>query len=481
VFSLFRWKQGGWWMNCKRLVIAGTESGVGKTTVTLGIMAALAGEGLRVQGFKCGPDYIDPTFHTAVTGRVSRNLDSWMLGTDQLQAIYQHGVQDCDIAIIEGVMGLYDGRSPTSDEGSTAEVARLLDAPVMLVLNAEKAARSVAASVLGFQQFAPDVRIAGVIANFVYGDGHYRYVKEAIEQVCRVPVLGYLQPDEQLRLPERHLGLVPALENGALDDYVARLGSVFRQSVQLSRLLKIAETPAPPGGGLVWPQNWAGRRFVGMRLAVARDAAFHFYYQENFELLEAYGAELVFFSPLKGEPLPAGVNGLYLGGGFPEVFAAELAAQQDVKRSIQSAIERGLPTLAECGGFMYLARELMTSAGKRYPMVGIFDGLVRMHDRLQAIGYRTLRAATGNPLFPAGQAAKGHEFHYSTYEPAERRHGVGQTQKRAYQVATEAGQQAEGWSVYQVSAGYPHLHFASCPYFMEGWLERCQAWQNGVQ
>ncbi|AEH48104.1 cobyrinate a,c-diamide synthase [Parageobacillus thermoglucosidasius] len=447
----------------RRIVIAGTESGVGKTTVTIGLMAALRQKGYTVQGFKCGPDYIDPTYHTAVTGRRSRNLDSWMVGHETVQAICAKGCEGADIAIIEGVMGLFDGKRPTTNEGTTAEISVLTKSPVLLVIDCSGMARSAAAIVRGFQTFDKRVRIAGVIANRVGSEGHFRLVKTAIEQECGIPVIGFLQKDDMLHIPERHLGLIPSIERGELDGFFAKLGERVAETVDLNALLKLSEAPA-----LSAPRSYINvNKSYNVRIAVAKDAAFHFYYPENLELLQAYGAELVFFSPLAGEPLPDDVDGLYIGGGFPEEFAKTLSEQQNVKQSIKAAIESGLPTLAECGGFMFLTEAIETTDGSCYDMVGVIPGRVVMHSKLVALGYREVKGEKGNFLLPEGLRARGHEFHYSTYEAEG---GL----PFAYETTGLRGVKKDGYQRENLIAGYIHFHFASCPPMVENWLKRCK-------
>ncbi|MCZ8516353.1 cobyrinate a,c-diamide synthase [Paenibacillus filicis] len=453
----------------KRLVIAGTGSGSGKTTVTLGIMAALQRRGLTVQGFKCGPDYIDPTYHTAVTGRASRNLDSWMLPRDTVKEIYVRASADADISIIEGVMGFYDGRDPKSNTGSTADISLLLESPVLLVVDGSGMARSAAAIVRGFQSLEPRVRIAAVFANNVGSEGHYRIIREAVEQECGVPVIGYLKRDAAIVMPERHLGLVPSVERGELNGLFELLARTITETTDLERLLQLAGA-APftlDGSSLFVPAESP----VRVRIAVALDAAFHFYYPENLELLELGGAELAFFSPLAGETLPEGVQGLYIGGGFPEEFAERLTAQEQVTRSLREAISAGLPTLAECGGFMYLTEAIEDTQGRSYPMLGVLPGRVTMQTKLAALGYREVKGLGTNPLLPEGDIARGHEFHYSVYKTES-------PMPSAYESKGLRGMKPEGCLKGNVIAGYTHLHFGSNPAVVRRWLELCAAPRN---
>lgn len=447
----------------RRIVIAGTGSGAGKTTVTIGLMAALKRRGYVVQGFKCGPDYIDPTYHTAVTKRVSRNLDSFMLSREAVREIFVRGSEGADISMIEGVMGMYDGKEPTSDRGSTAEISILTDSPVLLVVNCQSMARSAAAIVKGFQMLNPAVRIVGVLANKVGSEGHYRIVKTAIEQECAIPVVGYLKREEAVEIPERHLGLVPSVERGELDPLFARLAELMEETVDIGQIWELAKS-RPLGAE---PQLFAVKRPAEVTIAVAKDSAFHFYYPENLELLEAYGARLHFFSPLAGERVPKQADGLYIGGGFPEEFAVELSSRPEVLQSVREAVHTGLPTLAECGGFMYLTEAIVTTAGQRYPMAGIIPGEVTMQKKLAALGYREVRGTAENFLLGADETAKGHEFHYSAFAAA------GEL-PHAYVSKGLRGSKPEGYASGNLVAGYTHLHFASNLKLVERWIARCR-------
>jgi cobyrinic acid a,c-diamide synthase len=454
-------------MSKRRIVIAGTGSGVGKTTLTIGLMSAFKKKGLVVQGFKCGPDYIDPTYHTAVTGRPSRNLDSWMLNHELVKEIAVRGSEGADISIIEGVMGFYDGKNPTSNDGTTAEISVITKSPVVLVVNCASMARSAAAIVKGFQAFNDDVNIVGVIANRVGSEGHYQLVKAAVEKECQIPVVGYLKRDDEVSIPERHLGLVPSIERGELEPFFEKLGDLVLETIDVDKLYELAQAPELMLKG----QQLGKNKVKNVRMAIARDAAFNFYYQENLELLESYGAELVEFSPLKGELLPEQVDGLYLGGGFPEEFAQELAELDEVKHSIKHAIENGLPTLAECGGFMYLTDAIETTEGNSYPMVGLIPGVVQMHKKLAALGYREITGEEGNRLFQGNLGAKGHEFHYSTFHPTSEL-------PPAYQTKGMHGTKKEGFLTRNLVAGYTHLHFGSCPELVGNWISLCRKYKD---
>lgn len=458
----------------RRIVIAGTGSGAGKSTITLGLMGAFQRRGLTVQGFKCGPDYIDPTYHTSITGRSSRNLDSWMMEASVMQEIYLHGSRGADISIIEGVMGMLDGKYANANTGSTAEISALLDAPVLLVVNVHSMGRSAAAIVKGFQALAGGARIAGVIANRTGSDGHYRIIKEAVELECGIPVVGCLHREADIEIPERHLGLVPSVERGELKPLFDRLADLAEAHMDLDAIWELADAPPLSGPAVLFkPQRAASGEEPPLRIAVARDAAFHFYYPENLELLEQAGAELVYFSPLAGEQLPDRADGLYIGGGFPEEFAETLAAQWEVRESIRTAIEAGLPTIAECGGFMYLCSRLQKADGSVHDMAGIFNGVTVMHTKRMVLGYRELRGMSGNLLLDEGAWAKGHEFHYSTFEP-----DAALDLPRAYETKGRAGSGRDGYIYKNTVAGYAHIHFASNPALADKWLKACRNWRE---
>ncbi|MCL6548028.1 MAG: cobyrinate a,c-diamide synthase, partial [Alicyclobacillus sp.] len=386
-------------MGQRRLVIAGSSSGVGKTTVTLGLMAALRRRGMIVQGFKVGPDYIDPGHHARATGRPSRNLDTWMMGPAAVREVFQRGSEGADICVVEGVMGLYDGKDPLSNAGSTAEVSRILKAPVLLVIDVSSMARSAAALVHGFLRFDPEVRVAGVIANRAGGRGHFELVKAAVEQTCGLPVAGYLMHQQALHMPERHLGLVPAAEEDAESAAHAweRLADAVEATIDIDRVVRLAEQapPLPEAEPVLFTGS---RREPEVNIAIARDRAFHFYYPENLELLEWHGARLLAFRPLEGDPVPEEAHGLYWGGGFPEEFAEQLSRQEEVRRSVRRAVEAGMPVFAECGGFMYLMDSMADGQGHTHRMAGVVPATARMQARLAAFGYREVTALTDTPV-----------------------------------------------------------------------------------
>jgi cobyrinic acid a,c-diamide synthase len=435
-------------MSLCRIVIAGTHSGVGKTTIATGIMVALQRRGMRVQGFKVGPDFIDPTFHQAATGRPGLNLDGWMLSRETNLQIFARAAGDADVAVIEGVMGLFDGKSSPSLAGSTAEMAIWLDAAVVLVLDASAMAGSAAAIVHGFDTLVPELALAAVVCNKVASAKHYTYLQDAIAARCRPTPLGYLPRDGNFALPERHLGLHLAQE--ALNaDRLRRLGEWIEAHLNLDRLLEISARPATGA-----PRAEPGCVPTRARIGIARDAAFCFYYHANLEMLRGLGAELVEFSPIADATLPPDLDGIYLGGGYPELHAEALSANAPMRAAMSAFVASKSPVYAECGGFMYLMQGLVDVDGRKWPMAGIFPAVARMQKRLAKLGYIEVELANG-------QGARGHEFRYSTMDP------MPETIARAY------AEPAEGYRVNSVLGSYIHLHFLSCPSFAEGFVQDC--------
>ncbi len=441
-------------MNYPRLVIAGTSSGVGKTTVTLAILAALRQRGRRVQAFKAGPDFIDPGHHTAATGRASRNLDGWMLGADLNRALFAKAAADADISIIEGMMGLFDGSSPVNEVGSTAEIAKQLDAPVLLVIDGSAMARSAAAMISGYAQFDPAVRVAGVLFNRVNSEGHYQLLKEAVEQHTKVAVVGYLRQDQAVTISDRHLGLVTAMEQGTGELY-DRLAKAAADTIDLDRIESLAGACS---GLAASPQLVKQNQQPTVRIGVAQDRAFCFYYPENLELLEAEGAELVPFSPLTDHTLPADVAMLYLGGGYPELHGAVLAGNITMRRAIRDFGERGGTIYAECGGMMYLTQAIRDFEGRSHEMVGLFPAEAIMRKPGLTLGYRTVTLGRPCILGATGLTARGHEFHCSMLVPkGPLTYACGLTDVRG------ESKGPDGLSIGNVVALYTHIHFSSQP------------------
>jgi cobyrinic acid a,c-diamide synthase len=427
-----------------RLVVAAPASGHGKTTVATGLLAALAARGLATSGHKVGPDYIDPGYHALAAGRPGRNLDPVLCGEDLIAPLFLHGAARADIAIVEGVMGLYDGRGTTS-QGSTAHVARLLEAPVVLVVDASAQGRSVAALVSGFAAYDARVRLGGVVLNRV-GPGRHEEILRAALADLGVPVLGALRRDDAIAAPSRHLGLVPAAEReGEARRAVGRLAALVGRAVDLDAVIALAAA-AGPLTATAWvppPGPARARRPV---VAVAGGAAFSFSYAETAELLAAAGADVATVDPLRDEALPPGASGLVLGGGFPEVHASDLSANERLRADVARLAGSGAPVVAECAGLLYLVREL-----EGQPMCGVLDAAAHMTGRL-TLGYRDAAAAGDSVLAPAGTAVRGHEFHRTTVEPA-----------HSPAPAWTFGGRAEGFVWRAVHASYLHLHWAGYP------------------
>ncbi len=441
-------------MTSRGFVVAGPSSGVGKTTATLGLMAAFRRRGLIVQPFKCGPDFIDPGHHRRVCERASRNLDGWMLPAAVNRAIFSHHAMSAEVSVVEGVMGLFDGASRTSGAGSTAETAVMLNLPIVLIVDASKMAASAAALVHGFATFDPAVRLAGVIFNQVGSATHYGLLKDAVERIGSVASLGYLPRDAQLRIPERYLGLVTAGEHVLSEEAVAHLADLVERHVEVDRVLDCAAVIRPRAEG---PPAAPARAMA--RIGVARDRAFCFYYEDNFDALRAAGAELVEFSPLDDADLPDELDALYFGGGYPELWAEALTANHAMRTAVQRFVAVDKPVYAECGGLMYLAQAIQGRDGQRWPMVGALPFAVVMTEKLQRFGYVELTLTRDCLLGAAGTSARGHSFHCSRIE------GVTTDIPRAYRLRyTLAGvDDAEGFSAGSVLASYIHLHFLSNP------------------
>ncbi|MDR2549714.1 MAG: cobyrinate a,c-diamide synthase [Desulfobulbus sp.] len=449
-------------MNRPALLVAGTHSGCGKTTVTLGVMAALAKRGLAVQPFKCGPDFIDPSLHRMVAGRVSRNLDIRMCGVDWVRRTFARHGREAEIAVVEGVMGLFDG-----GEGSAATLAKTLDLPVLLVVDVRSAAESVAAVVHGFATLDAGVRLAGVICNGIGSDKHRAMVEEAVGRHCTVPVLGSLPRSESVTIPSRHLGLHMGEEHPLAGEGLERLIALIETHVDLERLLRIASSPR---GGEAVAELPAPIAVSGapVRIGLARDAAFCFYYEDNLDLLRTAGAELIPFSPLNDGQLPPSLDGLYLGGGYPELHARRLSDNRAMREQVRAFAESGRPVYGECGGFMYLCHSIADLDGEVFAMAGLYPFAARMQTRLRSLGYRRPRIVRDCLLGPAGTVLHGHEFHYSTIET-----GDGPV-PAVYEL--EAGR-PEGFQAQAATlAGYVHLHWGRTPEVAARLAAACRSW-----
>ncbi|WP_405838696.1 cobyrinate a,c-diamide synthase [Streptomyces sp. NBC_01518] len=480
-----------------RLVIAAPSSGSGKTTVATGLMAAFASRGLAVSPHKVGPDYIDPGYHALATGRVGRNLDAYLCGPELVGPLFAHGARGCDLAVVEGVMGMFDGAAGEGELASTAHVAKLLRAPVVLVVDASSQSRSVAALVHGFASWDPEVRVGGVILNKVASDRHEVLLREALDS-AGVPVLGVLRRAPQVDTPSRHLGLVPVAERqAAAVEAVAAMGAQVDAGCDLEALLALARSagvlsgagwdaaealasspppplPVPslgaappdpgfgPEGASSSNAGRAGFTHPGskVRVAVAGGPAFTFSYAEHAELLTAAGAEVVVFDPLRDEELPDGTRGLVIGGGFPEVYAAELSANEPLRKAVGALAESGAPVAAECAGLLYLCREL-----DGMPMCGVLDASGQMSERL-TLGYRDAVALSDSVLAVAGTRMRGHEFHRTVVEP-------GSGAAPAWGVRAP-DRRVEGFVQQGVHASYLHTHWAAEPGVARRFVERCR-------
>ena len=446
------------------IVVAGVRSGVGKTTIATGIMAALTRRGYRVQPFKAGPDYIDPSYHQIACGAPSRNLDTWLLPHPTVLELFQRAAGRKQISIVEGVMGVFDGHSSLTEDGSTAELAKLLNAPVILVADAGKVARSVAAEILGYQKFDPDLRIAGVILNGVGSPRHLEFCQPQIEATTGLPVLGYLPRRDEFIQPERHMGLIPTVEGTVADRWYDAIANQVEETFDLDRIVQIAATCHPPSAqAAAYPLETKPKR---ARIAIAQDKAFSFYYQDSLDMLEAWGAELAPFSPLEDQHLPPGAGGIYIGGGFPEMFAAQLAANTPMLASIQDAVGRGVPVYGECGGLMYLGRSLSDLEGNQHSMVGVIPAVSAMSDERLVLGYREVESRTDNPLMGRGHRVRAHEFHWSTLEapPTD--------EESVYRVVDQENR-PDGFHVGSVWASYVHIHLGSDPSLARRFVDTC--------
>jgi cobyrinic acid a,c-diamide synthase len=453
-----------------RLVVAGTHSGVGKTSVVLGLLAALRQLGLAVAPYKVGPDFVDPAFHARAADRPSRALDGWLLPPAELRRTLT-GAAGADLALIEGMMGLHDGRLATTDEGSTAAVAKLLETPVLLVIDVSAAARSAAATVLGFRDFDPAVRLVGVVVNNVGSPGHLDLVRTAIGQTTGFPVLGSFPREATLALPERQLGLVLPGEVSGLEEVLDRLATLVAERFDLAAIRELAASAPPLTIPNPAPQADGGRR---VRVAVAQDEAFAFYYPENLEILRELGAEVVTFSPLRDPALPPGTSGVYLGGGYPELHAPALAANRPLLAALRRAGANGLPIYAECGGLMYLTRGLREPDGQRHTWVGLVPAWTTMDRSRPRIAYVAGTLAAASVLGPPGTPVRGHVFHRSALDrslPPE---------AAAFHL-TEPTVAAEGYARGNLVASYIHVHFGAERSLAAHWLASCRSWSDTVR
>ncbi|MDD5758675.1 MAG: cobyrinate a,c-diamide synthase [Desulfobulbaceae bacterium] len=438
-------------------MLAATGSGTGKTTLTLGLLAALHRQGLTVQPFKCGPDFIDPTLHQMVSGRVSRNLDLRMCGAPYVRNCFDRHRSNADIAVIEGVMGLFDGGI-----ASPAALAKALRIPVLLLVDAKGCAESIAAVVKGFETLDPELALMGVIFNRVASPRHLELLRSAVQSHCRTPILGSLPRNQDFCIPDRHLGLLMGSENPLTEAQLDTLTAAVGEHIDLATIMRLATMPYPAARPVTPPKRQEhGER---PRIGIARDQAFCFYYQDNLDLLESMGAELIQFSPMFDTKLPANIHGLYLGGGYPELHGESLSANTSLLAEIKAWAEAGQPIYAECGGFIYLCKGIVGLDGTFWPLAGVFPCRATMGKRLSRLGYREALINEPCLLGDAGQLF-GHEFHYSEIDP------MPASVKRVYQL--QDGRE-EGYQIKNTLGGYLHLHFGRTPSAASHFIDLCQ-------
>ncbi len=453
----------------KALLIAGTNSGSGKTTLTLGVLRALCRRGLSVQPFKVGPDYIDTAWHTKVANTPSHNLDAFMLNEATLNVLFDQQTKNADIAVIEGVMGLFDGYGKDPFYCSSAGMAKNLGCPIVLVVDGKAMSTSAAAIVLGFQQFGKEVNIAGVIFNHVHSDKHYKLLKQVVETYCRIPVFGRLPKLPAIALPSRHLGLMTVQESQDMDSQWDKLADTVEQCIDVDGLLHIAQIDRQTELSHSVYRDIEGKG-KGLTVAVAMDKAFNFYYQANLDLLASSGAKICYFSPLTDKDLPV-CDLVYIGGGYPEVYAEQLSQNRSMLKSILSAHHKNIPIYAECGGLMYLGSSLSDSEGNFFPMVGILSGQSVMTNKLNRFGYCKAKADKDTLLCVAGSELRGHEFHYSDFvtdlDPV-----FTLTKEQEGKVTAKW---CGGYQVENTLAMYLHVHFAQSPKMLVEWFMRARS------
>ncbi len=483
------------------LIIAGTHSGCGKTTVTLALMAALRKRGLSVAPFKIGPDFIDPGHHARICNRPSHNLDGWMLEKQYIQHLFYKSSIDANCAIIEGVMGLFDGAQGSTLAGSTAEIALWLDLPVLLVVDARSLAGSVAALVHGYTSFKKNLRFAGVILNRVGSKKHAEILIEAL-QTLKLPWIGYLERDDRIKVPSRHLGLVTSEDSPWDANKIHALTDWLEKGCNLPELWKILSIPGPTCPGTTRLDNRPGnlrhilpangtditrtnkkRKGATVRIAVAMDEAFSFYYQDNLELLQQYGAELAYFSPIRDARLPKDISGLYLGGGYPELHGNALGKNQMLIKELVSFAEKGMPIYAECGGMLYLCKRIVPADKMAAPleMAGLFPLEIKMYTRRRALGYREATVKGDFLLGPTGAIIRGHEFHYSDMGEAE-------ASASGYLASCLQVKDSNGRLINlpvlrykNVFASYLHLHFGSFTPSAQHLVQNAMQYQSMTQ
>lgn len=459
-------------MRYPRVILAGTNSGVGKTTLAMGLISALKKRGLKVQSFKAGPDYIDPSYHALISGEACRNLDTWMLPRPAVLELFERKAKDSDISVIEGVMGLYDGLRDT-EKGSTAHLAKITRSPIILIVDARSMSRSAGAIVLGYKEFDKELDLRGVILNNIGSPSHYNSAKRSIEKKRVLPVLGFLPRDKNLILEERHLGLIPTGEKTPLDSFTKKLSYLVEENIDVDKIIGISRKARalPQFRKRIFVDKFTRNK---VSIAIAKDKAFNFYYQDNLDILEEAGANLIEFSPLRDKILPRGADGLYIGGGFPELFAKKLSENTALKSDIYKKAKSGMPIYAECGGLMYLVKELLDFRNKKFPMVGVFDESVKMSHGLRTFGYVNVRVRKNNILSDRGATCKAHIFHWSHIDDTCKKKTL-----KAYTLKKYGERSfADGLIKWNVLASYAHLHFGSRPRFAKKFIKSCEIFKK---
>ena len=453
--------------NFPRIIIAATQSGAGKTTITSGILAALKKRGLNVQAYKVGPDYIDTGFHEIASGKPSINLDSWLVGEKTLLQNFFTPSTASETALIEGVMGLYDGG--VGGVSSTAQIARILRCPIILVIDAKSMGTSAAAVALGFREFDKNINLAGVILNRVGSDSHKKIIVDALEKI-NIKCFGAIRRNAEFILPERHLGLVPTAENN-FTEVIEKICATVESEVDIDAILEVANSaPVMSINNSLVPS--ASCLLPKIKIAVAKDAAFNFYYEESLNELKKLGAEIVYFSPLESETLPESISGLIIGGGFPEMFAEKLQANKKIRAAIRTAAENNLPIYAECGGFMYLMDSITNFGGRNFEMCGVIPARAVMTDKLQTVGYIDAEILQDCIIGKAGEKLHAHEFHFSTSEISADKNIFTCKRMRTGKIFRA------GFFVKNIVASYLHIHFAGCPNAADNFIAACKSYNS---
>lgn len=457
---------------CPRIVIAGAHSGSGKTSLAIALTGALCRRGYNVQTFKVGPDFLDPTYLTVVSGKPCYNLDSWMMDKNHIQNLFDRVTRDADIAVIEGVMGLFDGSDTATSAGSTAQIAEWLDAPILLIVNSQGMSRSFAALVKGFTSFEPHLNFIGVVANYCGSPNHKKLLSASLSAAGQPELVGAIPGDAFVNLPGRHLGLVTATEKNLTKSIIDSLSDVVESHVSLDTLLQQLNVKKSSDNVNTARQADAPVPLRKIRIGVACDDAFHFYYQDLFDAITARGCEIVRFSPLADKRLPENLNGIYFGGGYPEVHGRALSANTEMLSSVRAFADSGRPVYGECGGLMYLSRGIETNEGERFDMLGILPARTKMSRRLIALGYVEVTLTEDSLWGKQGDVVRGHEFHYSELidDPCS-----GGQWKRVYELrAPLSGDvRTEGFQKGNILASYIHLYYSPKPAAIDWFVENC--------